>query len=124
MVSFVELPCLISLEIPFSQKSLSLGRQEKTLPPITSPPSPEPVVRLPSLVRKMESRGVSIVTAEELPPSPIFSPIKKKKRVTVAKSNTKEFKGLVALINHSSKSSNSAAGTVNVLKKWEELSRI
>ena len=81
-------------------------------------------VRLPSLVRKMESRGVSLGVAEELPPPVIFSPIKKKKRATVAKSNTKEFKGLVALINHSSKSSNSAAGTVDVLKKWEELSRI
>lgn len=93
-------------------------------PLIPSPTSPE-VIRLPSLVRKMESRGVQLtVSPEELVVSPPISPIKKKKRVTVARSNTKEFKGLVALINHSSKSNNSASGTIDVIKKWEELTRI
>lgn len=85
---------------------------------------PAEYVRLPSLVRKMESRGVTIGDQEELVVSPSLSPIKKKTRVTVARSNTKEFKGLVALINHSSKSNNPSSGTIDVLKKWEELTRI
>jgi hypothetical protein len=83
--------------------------------------------RLPSLVRKGGLPSLSSSFSGEFSPnnsSPVpVSPIKKSKRRVTARTNTKEFKGLVALINHASKSGGES-GTVAVLKRWEELAKI
>jgi hypothetical protein len=41
----------------------------------------------------------------------------------IARSNTKEFKGLVAMINYSSKTKGSE-GTDGVLQRWKAMSRV
>lgn len=50
-----------------------------------------------------------------------------KKKTTTRKTGAKEFKGLVALINHSSKSKGSTGGNdsniENVLRRWSVLSK-
>lgn len=83
--------------------------------------------RLPSLARKGGLPSLSSSFSGEFSPnnsSPVpVSPIKKSKRRVTARTNTKEFKGLVALINHASKSGGES-GTVAVLKRWEELAKI
>jgi hypothetical protein len=93
--------------------------------------------RFPSLFRKegRQSSILSSVRSTDLssPSTPVVpvSPIKRgKRRVINAPSNNKEFKGLVALINHASKSGSdlpvgsSSPGTAAVLRRWEELSKI
>lgn len=47
----------------------------------------------------------------------------KKKNSLISRSNTKEFKGLVAMINYSSKT-RGKEGTEDVLKRWNAMSRI
>jgi hypothetical protein len=53
-------------------------------------------------------------------------PVAKKKNSTVLRrSNTKEFQGLVAMINYSAKNSNKGSdGAEGVLKRWKKISRI
>ena len=104
-------------------------KADEGFPPFMSPMKPpSESTRLPSLLHK-EGKGrfpslsssFSGEFSNHSSPVPV-SPIKKSKRVT-ARTNTKEFKGLVALINHASKSGGEG-GTVAVLKRWEELSKI
>ena len=54
---------------------------------------------------------------------PALSNDKKKKSKVVVRDSSKEFKGLVAMINYSSKSKGSG-GTEGVLKRWGEMTRV
>lgn len=47
----------------------------------------------------------------------------KKKTSSLSRNNTKEFKGLVAMINYSSKTKGSE-GTEGVLKRWSAMSKV
>lgn len=107
-----------------------------------SPMKTSESIRLPSLLRKdgrgFSSQSSSISSLSDFSHTspgdgPVsVSPIKKKqqkKRINLNQHNSKEFKGLVALINLASKSGGSsvgaaAPGTVAVLDKWEELSKV
>lgn len=53
------------------------------------------------------------------------SVLKDKKKIShvISRDNTKEFKGLVAMINYSSKTKGSG-GTESVLKRWGEMSKV
>lgn len=93
--------------------------------------------KLPSLAKKMSRRGITVDLDEATKISshpelvddieeacfPALSTDKKKKSKIVSKDNSKEFKGLVAMINYSSKTKGSG-GTESVLKRWGEMSRI
>jgi hypothetical protein len=101
--------------------------------------------RLPSLAKKMSRRGITVDLEEarrlanaELAefgegdvgeedstfPTLGASGRTKKKSSLLTRSNTKEFQGLVAMINYSSKNSRGSEGAEGVLKRWNKISRI
>jgi hypothetical protein len=94
--------------------------------------------RLPSLAKKMSMRGVAISDRDddanegggESEGSESWGshtlPSMKKKQPILQKSGAKEFKGLVALINHSSKAKSGPDGNpaiAGVLKRWTAISK-